>query len=88
MGDFKEATGSVLAWMIKSGRIKIDTGDNYFRDPYVFASGVKPSTKDPVKKTSVGLSIPIQDKKTESKPADIEPTIDESRNQFYDEQKE
>ena len=88
MGDFKEATGSVLAWMIKSGRIKIDTGDNYFRDPYVFASGVKPSTKDPVKKISVGLSIPIQEKKTENKPVDVKPAIDQSQNQFYDEQKE
>jgi len=68
MGDFKEATGSVLAWMIKSGRIKIDTGDNYFRDPYVFAHGIKPNGKNPVKNTGTGLQIPIQEKKTGNKP--------------------
>lgn len=91
MGDFKEIKGSVLAWMIKSGRIKVDTGDTYFKDPFVFAHGVKPDTKNPVEKTSADLNIPVQDEVVETEGLVVPketPKTSSSENQFYDEQKE
>lgn len=91
MGDFKEESGSVLAWMIKSGKIKTDTDKQIFAAPFVFASGVKPKSNKPVEKAAQGFSIPIQEakgvKQTEkSKEQPAETATEE--NTFYDESKE
>ena len=49
IGDFFEKHGddivsktdvSILAWMIKEGKIKTDAGENVFTAPFVFANGV------------------------------------------------
>jgi hypothetical protein len=47
-GDLTEQRGSVLAWMIKSGRIKTDTSKQIFTAPFVFAHGVKAKSNNPV----------------------------------------
>ena len=87
MGDFKEEAGSVLAWMIKAGKIKTDAGEQIFTAPFVFASGVKPTSNKPVQKVAQGLSIPIQEAKGANKTQPAEQTSAED-NVFYDETKE
>ena len=71
MGDFKEEAGSILAWMIKAGKIKTDADEQIFIAPFVFASGVKPASNKPVQKVAQGLSIPIQEAKGVKK---VQPT--------------
>ena len=87
MGDFKEEAGSILAWMIKAGKIKTDAAEQIFTAPFVFASGVKPTSNKPVQKVAQGLSIPIQEAKGVKKTQPAEQTSTED-NVFYDETKE
>lgn len=87
MGDFKEEAGSVLAWMIKSGKIKTDADKQIFTAPFVFASGVKPASNNPVKKAAQGFSIPIQEAKSTKQTA-AEKASSTEDNAFYDESKE
>lgn len=97
-GDLTEQRGSVLAWMIKTGRIKTDTSKQVFTAPFIFAHGVKAKSNNPVQKTAEGLSIPIEEtkRKKQKNTSNTEPkekqsvqqNVESEDNVFYDESKE
>ena len=69
---------SVLAWMLKSGRIKTDVSEQIWKDPYIFSSGVVVSEDHSNLKEQ-----PVVENKD-----DVPDQTEEDAPVFYNEQKE
>jgi hypothetical protein len=53
LASLEPRNGTIMAWMIKSGHIKTDAGEELFTAPFVYANGVKtPKKKSPSSKAS------------------------------------
>lgn len=108
IGDFFNKRGdelvskkdvSMLAWMLKEGKLKTDTSNNIFTAPFVFANGISveggvveqetsklaSKVEDDSSKQIVGLTIPKQPKKNEKKAETTTSQFDLSNPDAYNE---
>lgn len=90
---------SMLAWMLKEGKLKTDTGENAFTAPFVFGNGVTTeggtietgtenvaeAAGEDASEQVVNITTPTRKPKKERKPATVTTTFDLSNQEVYDE---
>lgn len=89
LASLKPRKGSILTWMIKSGHIKTDVGEDIFKAPFVFANGVKtPKNDRPAERAAKNTGLPVDTTPEVSASIVPESDYDNDENPFYDENKQ